>query len=341
MDNDFTKIDGRYGMASIRPWHKLGTRVPGLMTVNEALVAGRANWLVTKEPLMLANRDGYCNYITPVEGHYATVRNGPETDSYGDLIKTPLGVVGERYTIVQNHEAFDFFNNAISEKVACIETVGVLGKGEIVFAMAKLPKTFEPVKGDAIEAYILLTTSHDGSGSIMATFTPYRMTCSNMLNGMIRGSKNVVKIRHTKSAKVRLDQAHKVLNASDKYWSNLADAYRSLAMQNMTRLDVIQFIEDLFPGTKKVVVRGDGQSEQIVVSTRTANNRQAVLELYEGDAKGSHFAPGTKWQVFNAVTEYLDHERSIRKETNRWESSMFGSQAQNTRQRALNLLGVA
>lgn len=322
-------------MASVRPWHKKGTRVPGLMTVNEALLFGNANWLVTKEPLMLATLD-----MTPIPNHYATVRNGPETNTCGDLIKTPLGVVGERYTVVQNYEAFDFFNTAINSKAACIETIGVINNGQIVFAMAKLPKTFEPVKGDPIEAYILLTTSHDGSGSIMATFTPYRMVCSNMLNGMIRGSKNVVKIRHTKSAKVRLDQAHKVLNASDKYWSNLADAYRQLAMQNMTRLDVIQFIEDLFPGTKKEIVKGGVKIQEITVSTRTTNNRQSVLELYEGDAKGSHLAPGTKWQAYNAISEYLDHERSIRANTNRWESSVFGSQAQNTRQRALNFLGI-
>lgn len=335
MDNDFTKIDGGYGMASVRPWHKKGTRVPGLMTVNEALLFGGANWLVTKEPLMLATLD-----MTPVNEHYATVRNGPEVNECGDLIKTPLGVVGERYTVIQNHEAFAFFDNALDAKVACIETVGVLGKGEVVFAMAKLPKTFEPIKGDPVEAYILLTTSHDGSGSIMATFTPYRMVCSNMLNGMIRGSKNVVKIRHTKSAKARLDQAHKVLNASDKYWSNLADAYRQLAMQNMTRLDTIAFIENLFPGTKKLIVKNGVTKEQVVVSTRTANNRQSVLELYEGDAKGSHLAPGTKWQAYNAISEYLDHSRSVRTDSNRWESTMFGSQAQNMRQRALDLLLV-
>ena len=69
------------------------------MTVSEALLCGRANWEVTKEPLMLASLD-----MTPVEGHYATVRNGPEVNDCGDLVKTPLGVVGERYTISFNEK---------------------------------------------------------------------------------------------------------------------------------------------------------------------------------------------------------------------------------------------
>jgi len=334
MDN-IAKIDGNdaFAFSGEMPWHRLGTKLPGLMTVQEALLAGRANWEVTKEPIMLADIN-----MTPIDGSYATVRNGPEKDSGGDLVKFPLGIVGERYTVVQNEDAFDFFNTAIHEKVACLETIGVLGKGEVVFAMAKVPKTFEPVKGDPVETYILLTTSHDGSGSIMATFTNIRVVCANTLNMALSGANNIVKIRHTKTARSRLAQAHKVLAAGDQYWANLSAAYTDLTKQDMTRLDVMNFVDKMFPGTPtKVVVNGVEKTEE-VASTRTKNNRLSVIGLYAGGAKGSNFAPGTKWQALNSITEYIDYSRSTRKDTNNWESSMFGAQAQTLRQRAFDYL---
>jgi len=333
--DDIAKIDGQDGWAAAghKPWHSKGIKVPGLMTVKEALIVGRADWEVTRVPLMLQNLS-----MTPVENFWATVRNGPETDEGGDIKQIPLGIVGKKYTIVQNHEAFDFFNTAIYEGVACIETIGVLGNGETVFAVAKIPQTFEPVPGDPVEAYILLITTHDGSGSIRAIFMPFRLSCTNMLIGVIKGAKNIVKIRHTKSAQSRLKMAHELMGISDTYWKNLSDCYKQLAMSNMNRLDVIEFIKKLFPGQTKEVVKNGVAKKEDVVSTRTKNNRLKVFGLYEGEAKGARFAPGTKWQAFNAVTEYIDHERSIRKNSNAWESSVFGSQAQLMRQKALNLL---
>jgi len=335
MSKDFANIDGGSAAASSgqRPWNSKGIKVPGLMTVEEALIAGRANWDVTRESIMLADLN-----MTPVADHWATCRNGPETDDDGVIKKIPLGIVGKKYTIVQNREAFSFFDYAIEEGVACIETVGVLGNGQTVFAVAKLPKTFEPTPGDPIEAYILLITTHDGSGSIQALFMPYRLSCTNMLIGVMKGAKNIVKIRHTKSAQSRLKMAHELMGVSDAYWTNLAACYSKLAMSNMVRLDVIEFIKKLFPGQMKEIVKNGVAKKEEVVSTRTKNNRLKVFGLYEGEAKGSRFAPGTKWQAFNAVTEYIDHERSIRKTSNAWESSVFGSQAQNMRQKALNLL---
>ena len=45
-----------------------------------------------------------------------------------------------------------------------------------------------------------------------------------------------------------------------------------------------------------------------------------------GEALGSTSAiAGTPYQMYQAVTQYIDHERSIRKDTDRWEASVFGS----------------
>lgn len=74
------------------PWHGLGTRVEGAVSSEEALDAAGLNWDVVQEKLY--TEDGYC-----VPGFYANVR---------DSDNKVLGVVTNRYKIVQNREAFAF-----------------------------------------------------------------------------------------------------------------------------------------------------------------------------------------------------------------------------------------
>jgi phage/plasmid-like protein (TIGR03299 family) len=351
VSHDLANIEGRVGFAyaGTDPWHRLGIKVPGLMTTREALIAGNANWLVKKIPLQLAG----VSQKVPVEGmgiyvaepiavpsHYATCRIGPEKDDAGDEILTPLGVVGERYTVVQNHEAFDFFDAALGDGAAVIETVGVLGKGERVFAIARLPKTFEVTPNDPIEPYILLHTSHNGTSPTEARFTYIRVVCKNTLQAATgRGAKcsGVVHIKHTKNALDRIQEAYRVLHEEEGYWTRLRDSFKAMAMADMTRLDVINFLGAMFPG--KTVKDADTGKDIEKVSGKARNAREAVTHLFEGDAQGAELVGKSRWAMFQAVTEYIDSPdgRPIRGATDRWESSTFGTGA-DLRQKAYNLL---
>src|SRR3546814_16174542 len=81
------------------------------------------------------------------------------------------------------------------------ETAGALGNGERIFITAKLPDYIRVGGDDLIEKYLFLTTSHDGSGSITAAFTPIRIVCANTLNAAMHRKSNTIKIRHTSGAK--------------------------------------------------------------------------------------------------------------------------------------------
>lgn len=334
MSHKIAKIANRDSFAYAgprKPWHGLGTQVPAQMTVEEAILAGNLDWEVQKRPIMTADTDAVL-----VPNVYAIGRVGPEQSANGELKFIPFeNTVKGRYTIVQNSEAFEFFNSAIEDGAACIETVGALNNGSRVFAMAKLPDEFEPIPGEAMERYILLSTSHDGSANIMATFTTVRVVCWNTLNAALEGSKNIVKIRHTKSAPKRIETAHKLLEQSEQYWEKLREAYSAMVLADMGRLDVIDFIANMFPGRKKKGPNGNVVEE---VSSRTQNNRDAVLNLFAGAAIGSNSKiAGTAYQAFQAVTQYIDHERSLRRNTDRWNASVFGSGA-TMRQKAFDYL---
>ena len=90
----------------------------------------------------------------------------------------PLGLVKDRYTIVQNTEAFSFFDKAIGKDKAIWQTAGFFGNGERVFVSAKLPNNIL-VNGDPVENYLVFTTSHDGSCGVKILFTPIRVICEN------------------------------------------------------------------------------------------------------------------------------------------------------------------
>ena len=61
--------------------------------------------------------------------------------------KAVLGVVGRRYRVFQNHEAFDFMDGLVGDKLAMYETAGSLHGGKRVWMMASIPKEYRAGAG--------------------------------------------------------------------------------------------------------------------------------------------------------------------------------------------------
>ena len=161
-------------MFSVRetPWHGLGAvldRPPA--TVGEAIEASGLGWSVAKRRLAIdcgADLPDVLRY-RGFTGHYATVRQ--DNDEV-------LGVVGERYRIVQNHEAFAFVDQLLGSSIH-FETAGSLHGGRRVWVLATLPDHVE-VGGDDVRPYVLLMNSHDGSTAVVAATTPIRVVTGEM-----------------------------------------------------------------------------------------------------------------------------------------------------------------
>lgn len=325
------KVAFAYAEEGTKPWHGLGQKVPGAMTMEQAIVLGGLDWQVEKQALITVPG-------ISVPDFFATVRM--DTGN-------ALGVVGNAYEVVQNRNALRFFDSALGKGAAAIDTVGALGKGEVIWAMAKIPDIVEIAPGDPIEHYLLLTSSHDGSSAIKALFTPVRVVCNNTLSSALKGAKQVVSIKHTRNVEDALDAAHKVLAEGNRYWDRVRGAFKWLAKTEMTTETVQEFLEKLFPAKtrKKEVTVIDPETGEAVtteqeiaeVATRTLNTRNQILELFEGDALGADLAGKTAWGMFNAVTEYVDWQRKSRTGINNWQNSVFGLGA-NLRQKAFEIL---
>ncbi len=144
-------------MFSVRetPWHGLGAvldQPPA--TIAEAIQASGLDWRVAREPIAVDRGDAATvdDWWEPgceeIPGYYATVRQDT---------RAVLGIVGERYRIVQNHEAFEFVDGLLGSSLN-FETAGSLHGGRRVWVLATLPEHIE-VGGDPVRPYVLLMNS--------------------------------------------------------------------------------------------------------------------------------------------------------------------------------------
>src|SRR5438046_2382619 len=181
MAHNLETKDGKTSFVAVGEvaWHGLGTYVEKAMKAEEAIKLGGLDFQVEKRPIQVAGGKTIPNF-------FANVR----TDT-----KDVLGVVSKDYQIVQNHEAFEFFDQIVDSGEAIYHTAGVLGIGERIFVTAKLPEDIL-VRGEQVENYLLLTSGHNGRSPIQAGFTSIRVVCNNTLTAALSGLQNKVTIMH-------------------------------------------------------------------------------------------------------------------------------------------------
>lgn len=260
-----------------------------MATAEEAMVAAQLDFTVEKFP-PLATTNGRMG-LRPVPDNFATMR----TDTWN-----VLGIVGSDYTIVQNKDAFVFFDTLVGEGEAIYHTAGALGLGERIWILAKMPDYIRVHGNDIVEKYLLLTTGHNGRFKIRAKLTPIRVVCENTLNAALpeRGqhaTSDEIAISHTANAKDRLAEAHKILGLTNTLYAELGQIFEKMSLRKVTDDELLAYVTKLMPDNP------DADS-----NSRKENQRATILDLHE-NGQGSEMARGTLWGAYNAVTEYADH----------------------------------
>jgi phage/plasmid-like protein (TIGR03299 family) len=298
MSAGLTESDSMFSVRKA-PWHGLGAVLEeSPATVAEAIEASGLGWSVAKERIAVDRGDEPDDdWLLPrceqIPGYYATVRQDT---------REVLGIVGERYRIVQNHEAFAFIDQLLGSSIH-FETAGSLHGGRRVWVLATLPDHVE-VGGDAVRPYVLLMNSHDGSTAVIAATTPVRVVCQNTLNWGLQSARQKFSIRHTEAVTQRVHEARRVLDLSINYYEQFKRYGDQLASERCTERQLRVVLDELYP---------NGTSDS--VSGRTRKSRQQtkdrIAELFlRGETQGN--APGSKWAAVNAVVEYGDWLRPMR-----------------------------
>ena len=268
-------------MYALQPaWHGLGTTLDHVPDSAEAIRAAHLEWNVEMQPVF--TRGG-----VEIPDTFATIR----TDT-----SAVLGVVGARYKIVQNREAFDFLDGLLQDGIMRYESAGALRGGRIVWLLARLPSVDTIAEGDDSLRYVLFSTSHDGSASIHAIPTSVRVVCANTLRIATMGD---IGFRHTGDVQAKLEFARQYLSQFDAKFSLFRDHAQTLATRRYTPEQAKAYIAELFPEVSKdESPRGHTIRERKVKAVREnfVNSRNTLPSI-----------KGTWWALVNSVTESIDH----------------------------------
>ena len=257
------------------PWHGLGVPLPGLATVQEVMAAVPALAArVVKEP---ARRNGI-----EVEGAYFTVRE--DTDEV-------LGMVGSRYRVLQNLDAFRFMDRlTMDPNGPKYETAGALWGGKRVWLMAAL-EPFDVLPGDTVKPYLLLSNSHDGSSAVRLKLTSVRVVCANTEAMAHAGDGGKTSVRHSGDILAKVRDVQTALGLVQKDVLATRDLFRLMAETVPTDSQVADLLARLIPDT---------------ATKRAELQRARVMELAR-DGAGNSGLGGSLWALYNGFTELTDH----------------------------------
>ncbi|WDF57205.1 DUF932 domain-containing protein [Mucilaginibacter sp. KACC 22063] len=319
-----------------KAWHGLGQIVSDYPTSAEAMGYAGLNFTVEKRPLFTYDTENFTadpdnEIVIPeieIPDYFATVR----TD-----IEQPLGIVGKDYEVVQNIDAFSFFDSIVGGKDGILyETAGALGKnGERIFITAKLPDYIKVGRDDCIEKYLFLTTSHDTTESITIAFTPIRVVCQNTLNAALNNHVNCIKIRHTASATDKLKEAHKMLGISNQLSVELEAVFNRWVRVRITD-PVLKKLIQLTMSPNREISEDIKKGKQVEFTSQFTNMVSGVFDYAMTSPEQQEDTKGTLFGMYNAVTGYFQNVKNYRDDQSKLKSIMQGTGLQKN-QAAFNL----
>lgn len=294
-----------------KPWHGLGQIIDEAPTSRDAIEYAGLNWYVESNPIFDVNGN-------VIKGFKANTRSSDNS---------VLGVVTDKYKIVQNVEAFDFTDNLIGDEMR-YETAGSLRNGKTIWLLGKMPDRY--ICEDRFEPYIVFTNSHDGTGAVKIAMTPIRVVCNNTLNMALRSAKRSWSTKHMGNMTAKLSEARHTLELANEYLDVLAVEADKLANETMTEDTIIKTLDEMFPIAEDA---SDRQKQNV----KNAKDGIMICMLRPDIAKFVN----TKWGFINAVSDYVGHSIPARLtsnyQENNWGKIMNGHPILD---KAMNLVAV-
>ena len=303
MSHDLEMQDGQvaFALRGKPAWHNLANVLfDENEHVNTATMLDSAklsNWDIQLQEIEIPNT------LRSDKTNYFVTRTNP-FDNGKDI----LGVVGERYKVVQNEQLFEFGDNLL-DGGASWESAGSIKGGRVVFGSLVVPKEFtlDPNgANDKTTTYLLVHTSHDGSVSLQASITPVRVVCQNTLNLALGAVKQSFKLRHTQSIDGKLQVAREALGLTFQYMDLFEQEAKALFETSVNDKKFNDIITAIYPKPEK---------DNKKAIKRWENNISLINDIYT-DSPTNANVKGTAWGVFNALTEKLDYFGQVRKSAN-------------------------
>lgn len=328
---DFSRNKPAFFSYRVPAWHGLG-EVPTepVRTIGEALKLGQLDYTVEIAP----NR----HHIPDARGPEFADKVIVSNNSFFTFRTDTGGVLGDKlgcqYVPVQNVEALSVVEGLVSEGCS-IETAGSLDGGARAFICVQLPESIRVNGTDEVRQFAVVACGHDGSMGILAYFTNTRVVCNNTLQVSFRDAVQKRTIRHTNSAKAKLEEAGRLMQIAARNKETVQRGYQLLADTPMIQTAFFDYVGNLFFSEAEIKEMRAGKRVGEVVSSRKLNVVRDILNYYERGV-GQADIKGTAWGAYNAVTGYFSNVKQYETAAARMDGLLFESGA-CTMQKALVL----
>ena len=279
---------------------RAGTNVSGYNTIDDVLGAASLNFNVETAPA----HDPEGNEVPGVNLIRRTDTN------------SVLGTCGKRYQCIDNREMFTPFANVVEDAGAKYESAGTIGAGKINWISARLPKELTVQVGkhkDLYQQRLIMMTYHDGLRRNSYFSFNKRVICNNMLSQLSRAAGKSLGVRHTPSWEAQLDVANEAFAASVKDMHAFKENGEWLAKQAMKEDQALMFGYRFFGKWIEDEERDKQNKDRSDRSKTLEETKVATLMKLFNEGMGNEGK--TRYDMLNAVTEYLDHH-AIKKNTN-------------------------
>lgn len=334
-------------------WHKLGQVIQEAVTPQEALKLANLDYKVELKPIYASFIPDNCivRGTEPYLECYSKDTNlfVKEISKKGSLITTNsavcrmdnydvLGVVGSKYTPVQNEESINFIydifkhNNDIKEKNdIIIETAGVLGKGERIFVTAKLPKGFTiGEEKESTELYVVFVNSHDGSQALTALVTPVRVVCNNTLQSAMNSNKSKVSFKHTKNIHNAMKEGLSLLNLSYSTFETNKQFYNALLNVKVNSALIDELIcRAMLNDNQLIQIEKTGSIQNVSTEIISTKVRNVMIDMkdYIDFGVGQNTNRGTAYWAYMGINSYLNNGTNFKDYESKFDNLLGGTVA--------------
>lgn len=300
-------IESMFSANRVVPWHYEMTKevtklIQEAPRSADALHLAGLDWNVDQAPI-------YTKEGLEIPNYKANVR---------DMDGKVLGIVTDRYKIVQNKEAFEFTDALIGETedgVVRYETAGSLDGGKRIWLLAKMPT--KNIVGDDVDPYMFFSNSHDGKASIKVGMTPIRICCANTLAMALNTSKRQWSAHHVGDMQSKLEEAKYCLMMANHYMEHLDIEADKLANRKLYEDQIEEILDELFPVS---------ENDSIRKKNNVLEFRQTFWKAY--DMPDIAKFKDSAWKAVNAMSDVVTHSAPKRNTAtfneNRWGKIMDG-----------------
>jgi phage/plasmid-like protein (TIGR03299 family) len=289
----YIDLKGKASMAYVNdePWHGLGQKLTEGASLETWSHEAGLDYAIQDSPVFFHGLDGSKQIF---DNKKALYRN--DTGA-------ALGMVSDRYRVVQPVEVLEFFRDLTEAGGYQLETAGSMFGGAQYWALAKTGHSAH-IGGkkakDDINGYLLLATGCDGKLATTAQFTSIRVVCNNTLTAALRGQnkKDNSQVKVTHRSQFDASKVKQELGL-DTIWNDFIHGVEQLADTPIKDEQALQFIVSLVGDPEKDFAQQQEKAKDVAT----------VWQLYKGKGRGSELATSanTAWGLVNAITEHVDH----------------------------------